>query len=354
MPVNDEDLLLYDAGALDEGERRTIEGQLGRSPLLQRRLETLRDRLPSLDVEPSPWRIPPAGATWELGWASTGTAPAGPHLEMPDRDDADDRLVVVLARQDARWQVVWPTEPDQLRRLSQLESTDDGSRLVPCPPGLEARRWAVALPPVDLPIDWRDPQTRWRPLQRALHTLAVPATSIDADVDTLAMPGGNTGDPPVPTEVEPIRPRPPQRLWVTAAGALGLAAGVLLTIAVQPTTPSPFRSGHSPSESGLTLTRGELEIRSLNDQHLVHGAPFEILMPAAEGVTLADAELHYLTESRALVELAIDVEETEDGLRAVGPAMSASPGKWEFSITLTGTEPGQIWAVTGTIDVRAR
>lgn len=192
--MNDRDLILYLDGLLDPDEAQTVAEALAASDELRARAALLGPTpIPTLSP-PSPWRLPPPGAGWTLKtrtplvMSATTTVRIGRRFQihLPDVPDPEDRQVIVLRRdEDDAWAVLSPRSPNQQLPLSRLPPTDDGGwsidLLASGPPGRQ--RWAIALPPRDLPLEWRAAEDiRWAGLQNLLHQGGCPVFSIDIDV----------------------------------------------------------------------------------------------------------------------------------------------------------------------------
>ena len=81
--------------------------------------------------------------------------------------------------------VVFPTRPEEEVMVQALPVGEEGERLL----DLAARgragrqRWAVALPPKDMPIDWAaDDDVRWGDLRRGIALGTVPVASVEIQV----------------------------------------------------------------------------------------------------------------------------------------------------------------------------
>ncbi len=192
--LDDATLLAYHCGALEPGAQLDVEAALAHDPTLPLRLRELAGRL----IEPpptDPYRIPPPGMGL-AGFGLQGTQgmvmSEGEVLRPGDRfrvelrpqTAADATRVVVLYQRDG-WEVVFPTRPEEEVMVQALPVGEEGERLL----DLAARgragrqRWAVALPPKDMPIDWAaDDDVRWGDLRRGIALGTVPVASVEIQV----------------------------------------------------------------------------------------------------------------------------------------------------------------------------
>lgn len=142
----------------------------------------------------SAWRIPPPGMSRTvrahrpavLGGADKVAIGHRFQLHIPDMPAPASHMLVVLRRCGlADWAVLSPIAVDRFTTLSQCRMTPDGQRqidlLASGPTG--PQRWAIALVPTSLEIDWSLPAaTRWAAVQRNIKQGTLPIVSIDIDV----------------------------------------------------------------------------------------------------------------------------------------------------------------------------
>ncbi len=205
--MTDATLLAHIAGALEPDPDSEVRAALHRSAPLRDRLARLRR---TVEPPPSRIRIPPPGifagrqpfhfqamtAAVMSGETSAeqGTdmhrvvvAPGDRfRLAIEHREDAEQWMHVVLERlEGAEWEVSFPEDEDDLVRLADLPTVDDGRRMLdlsaPTEPG--RHRMALALVPINLRIDWeQEPDAeRWSVLLAGLEdgTFAVAAVHVE-------------------------------------------------------------------------------------------------------------------------------------------------------------------------------
>lgn len=185
MPRPDEPTLrAWLLGGLEPGEATRLGEQVAASPSLQARVDALKVLLQ--DDDASVWSLPPPGQGHGLRLEaapmqsySVAQAGAAALLSLRFSTPAEGpRLVVLLHRGEAGWEVLLPDAEEDRLSLDELDRLDDGrvELLVRAAPG----RWALALPPLDWPIDWRlDAAARWAPLQAALSQGEIPVAVIE-------------------------------------------------------------------------------------------------------------------------------------------------------------------------------
>ncbi len=106
-------------------------------------------------------------------------------VRIDDVDDAQDRRVVVLRRQERCWEVVFPSTPDEDLRLGELQPQSDGTRLLDLLAAEPAGRqeWAVVLPKADRPVDFDDSVSgRWASLASDVELGGVPWAAVEVEV----------------------------------------------------------------------------------------------------------------------------------------------------------------------------
>lgn len=158
MTIPDRDLLRYLAGAAEPSRALEVEEQLSRDPALQQRLAVLSAELQAAAAPPRWFIPPPALAAGPRAFAvsvapvavmSSGDLRPGERFAMRF-DDPDDqpRLLVVLHREEGRWQVLFPQSATDVLHTSELPTDDNGQRVLELAAGAEPgdQRWAVALP----------------------------------------------------------------------------------------------------------------------------------------------------------------------------------------------------------------
>lgn len=193
-------LLAWLAGALEPGDALVVQEAVSADPALAARAAQLRSRLdPPAAAAPRraaarSWRVPPprvAGgrAGLSIRRAPTATMSTEPEsvragerfrLRIAPIDRPDDRLLVVLYRGGADWEVVFPAAPEEAVDLSVLPAEPDGARNLDLVARADPQqRWAVALPlRADAAPDWAAaPDARWAALQDALRSGAAPIAS---------------------------------------------------------------------------------------------------------------------------------------------------------------------------------
>ncbi len=109
-------------------------------------------------------------------------------VKIDEPDDAEERRVVVLRKQERNWTVVFPSSPDEDLSLSELDSEGDGTRtldlLATDPPGRQ--EWAVVLPRADRPVDFDDSvNSRWADLRSQVATGSVPWAAVEVEVEVI-------------------------------------------------------------------------------------------------------------------------------------------------------------------------
>lgn len=172
---------LYERGLLDPAEALDLEERYGLSP-------SAPDEAPEALPEPPGWRIPPPGFGLPTTLRNPATLRAGARpepgdtveLQLPPIADPDRRQVVLMVRRGQSWSVVSPAHPDQLHRLDLSTRTTPEGLLLELVVPASRGRWAVALPPLDLPIAWsRPPKQRWQALREALERGEAPIASVE-------------------------------------------------------------------------------------------------------------------------------------------------------------------------------
>ncbi len=200
--ITDRHLLAYLTGALEPGRRLEIREEIGADPALQFRLTTLSGRLAESGPRPSLWRIPPpdtSGVPWMLpgrveigrhailGEENTpGLSPGQPfQLRIDPVSNPWAWRVIVLYRRDGAWEVVFTTWPDEELTLMDLPQEANGELrldLIARPePG--PQRWALALAPTDLEVDWQASEDqRWTELQLRIVRGQIRLMVVEVDV----------------------------------------------------------------------------------------------------------------------------------------------------------------------------
>lgn len=193
-PQSDVRLLAWLAGALEPGDALVVQEAVAAEPALAARAAQLRARLDPPAAAPRRWRVPPprvAGgrAGLSIRRAPTATMSTEPEsvragerfrLRIAPLDRPADRLLVVLYRGAADWEVVFPATPEEAVALSVLPAKPDGARYLDLVARAEPQqRWAVALPlRADAAPDWAaPPAARWAALQETLRAGATPIAS---------------------------------------------------------------------------------------------------------------------------------------------------------------------------------
>lgn len=195
MPT-DRDLLAYLVDAVDPGAREEIEAALRGDAGLRFRLGELSRQVQAMTERPvDTWRIPPPGlpSGRERYRLTLDHLPVmgGERLRAGDSfelvldpvPDARRYHVVILFRTQQGWQVVFPTEPDEMTRLDAIEPEADGTRRLVLEARPEPGRqwWAVALVPDHVPVEW-DRDEPWEAIREAITDGTVPVTSVEIDV----------------------------------------------------------------------------------------------------------------------------------------------------------------------------
>lgn len=193
----DRDLILAADGLLDPDAEQELMERIEADPDLRARYAATRPTPQAPSHTTTRWRVPPPGISWKAGRLESRplmvmnrhrTLAPGRRfqLTLSGVSDPDQRFVVVLRRlPGADWAVVSPGRPDQRVPLSRLQQTPDGAweinLMASGPPGLQ--RWTVALPRLDLPIDWEGPEeARWAALREAIASGAVPTATAQISV----------------------------------------------------------------------------------------------------------------------------------------------------------------------------
>jgi hypothetical protein len=195
--VTDHVLLAYAADALDGEVRALVEEHLNGQPELRARLHALRAEVgpPTSPAGPR-WSVPPSwaapamtGPVLQVLADTLGAAfPTGDSVEVEVHRSLEvhgDDVVVVLSREPAGWQVLFPREPASMRTLRQLpRSRQDRPILGLTITATHGRqRWAVVLVPPELTIDWSLPEVeRWAEVRRALQARQLVVESFEVDV----------------------------------------------------------------------------------------------------------------------------------------------------------------------------
>ena len=184
VEVSDTELLLYETSALSPPDSARIRELLAFYPALLERLNALRAEGLSPTADTDPWRVPPPGASWPLWSARRRMMGAGDkemRLAFGDRPDAEDRWVIVLARQRGRWMVVSPVSETARVQVSSLPLDREGTRVLVLPAMMDpVERWAIALPPWGLDADW-DLQDPWFGVRELIATGAIPVAAVAAE-----------------------------------------------------------------------------------------------------------------------------------------------------------------------------
>lgn len=169
--------LLHAAGLLDPPDALEMEEREGLAP----------GPRPALSPTPAAWRVPPPGfglpAAVRAPAALRGRARPEPgdtvEVVLPPLPDADARQVVLLAQRGGRWSVVTPRGPDELHRLDRSTRRGEDGLVLELVMPARGGRWAVALPPVDLQVDWSTAgPRRWATLRQGLERGEVPIASV--------------------------------------------------------------------------------------------------------------------------------------------------------------------------------
>ena len=188
------------AGALEPGEALDLAARLRAEPALRARRAELEAQLQDAAISPLPtasssWVLPPPGRSggrqpWSLDHVQTsldaGLRPGAVTTLRLDPPDTLPRAVVVLRREEADWDVVFPTSEPALAWLSDLpRDPDSGRYLLDLVLGDEVeQRWAVALPlATELGAWGEDAGGSWQTLRAGLATGAVPGFVLRVRLD---------------------------------------------------------------------------------------------------------------------------------------------------------------------------
>lgn len=185
MNPSDRVLRQYLAEALEPPRAEEVREALARSPALAARLALLIAETPP---EPAPperpgWRMPPPGVT--APFLLQGTFASGAVMDADQADwielsievpEADlDCVVVVLERRDAAWEVLFPTDEDEVIRASELPHEGSLRRLdVTLQP--EVERLSVVLVPEVPDLGAADP---WASVREAVASGQRPVITFD-------------------------------------------------------------------------------------------------------------------------------------------------------------------------------
>lgn len=173
---------LHAQGLLDPAAALELEEREGLAP---------QTTPPAVEpTSPSGWRIPPPGFGLPTTLRTPATLRAGARPEpgdtvellLPPIPDPEQRQVVLMVQRGRSWTVLSPARPGQVHRLDlSARATPSGLTLeLVVPAGRARRRWAVVLPPLDLPIAWsRPPKQRWQALRLALERGEAPVASVE-------------------------------------------------------------------------------------------------------------------------------------------------------------------------------
>lgn len=189
-------LLAWLAGAMEPGEEAELRARLADDPALAATLRALELRVQG---PPEPraalgWSVPPPGLPggrrpFTVALEASALSAAGVRPGDAFRVSLEDpgpplRQIVLLIEDERGWRVLAPTSPEE--RLGLAELPRSGSRWLldlVAPEQRGSRRWAVALPPMDLEVRWDQPDPpRWEALREALDDGLVP-------ISAFALPG---------------------------------------------------------------------------------------------------------------------------------------------------------------------
>lgn len=186
---SDRALLGYVLDALDPGQTTRLEEEMRADPQQARRMRAIRRRMskaPQHEERFTAWRLPPPGlsagpfrAKLMVRASQASEQRLGLHswtLRLATPEEEEDRLLVVMTLGADGWQVVLPTAPDErVSHRDLLRDSEGNAILALSQAGPEPLRWAVALPPLDWPVDWSlDAEKRWEFLREAVQFWRVP------------------------------------------------------------------------------------------------------------------------------------------------------------------------------------
>lgn len=186
-------ILAWLAGAMEPGEAAELRARVRDDPGLAARVRDLEARISEGPPREPAWSVPPPGlwggqrpfaVSVQASAFSAGPVRAGEAFRVRIQDPGPpERLVIVLLRGAEGWEVLAPADPDELLRLRELPPDGDGYALdLIAPEAAEPgrTRWAVALPEVDMVIDWSAPPARrWAALRAALEDGRVPVSAFE-------------------------------------------------------------------------------------------------------------------------------------------------------------------------------
>lgn len=183
-PIRDIELIALHSGALDPSAERALRERIAASPALAARFAALRPDPPPASADRG-WRVPRPRAYAESSLSLTFSSVGSTRriARIPDRPDAGERLFVLLVREQGFWRCAWPPEARYASSLATLPLREGGREFSWDPamvPGAEA--WAIALPPISLPIEWSAPeQIRWNAVISAVMTGQVPVLHLEGE-----------------------------------------------------------------------------------------------------------------------------------------------------------------------------
>ena len=199
-PIRDRELAWYTTNLLEPDRTADVERALLRSPDARERLAVVTAELRMDEVFDEPvardedLRVPPPGIAGGRGafivstvaadvMSGVGVRPGERYrIRLAPVADAAARQVVVLRRATQGWDIAYPNHPDEVLPLEALEEDARGARhldLIARGPG-GRQRWAVALPPLALLVDWEARgMGRWGALRENLAAGRVPVAAVD-------------------------------------------------------------------------------------------------------------------------------------------------------------------------------
>lgn len=176
---NDTSLYADLVGALEPGPAQALRAALAANPAAARRRARFARALEALieEVDAPTWT--PAlfamGGRLELSARSHAVMDLGPtrtvpvHIPVEPGLEAHHVLVLIQEEGDGGWSVELPRAPTEWLRLSELPQAEGGEAVLDLVRGARLRRFAVALLPPDVEVDWSaEGADRWSQAREAI------------------------------------------------------------------------------------------------------------------------------------------------------------------------------------------
>lgn len=191
-PVTQLDLLAWATEGLDPSRRRALGERIAASPELRARLAVLARQVAGWRAHPArpaplPRPVPSLRAALQTA-PRLGSGPLRPgdlfYVYLHDVPDAATRFLVVLRDHGEGWRGIYPTGPEDLHSADRLPLDGDALRLgLSADDQLGVQRWAVALPPLWMSLDWTLPAAeRWAPILAGVAQRSLPFVEVEIEV----------------------------------------------------------------------------------------------------------------------------------------------------------------------------